>query len=158
MRVGDLLGSGTISGPAPDQTGALQVVGSGPGGRTLLWVIGLGLLCLGLWQATEVLVWVATMLHYLGRDNRGIEVEWFFLAVGMMLGAPILALATLRWPKRRALLVFSGIFAATHLLATVTDSFAVLLATRFVGAFVYAGFWSAAATTAPSRVAASVCS
>jgi hypothetical protein len=26
-------------------------------------------------------VWVATMLYYLGTDNRGIEVEWFFLAV-----------------------------------------------------------------------------
>ncbi|SFL61563.1 glycosyltransferase family 87 protein [Geodermatophilus ruber] len=34
-----------------------------------------------LWQATEVLVWVLTMLHYLGPDNRGVEVEWFFLAV-----------------------------------------------------------------------------
>ena len=32
-------------------------------------------------------------------------------ALGMMLGAPILALATLRWPKRRALLVFTAIFA-----------------------------------------------
>ncbi|MGY1753986.1 glycosyltransferase family 87 protein [Blastococcus sp. SYSU D01042] len=36
-----------------------------------------------LWQATEVLVWVATMLHYLGTENDGIEVEWFFLAVGL---------------------------------------------------------------------------
>lgn len=36
-----------------------------------------------LWQATEVLVWVATMLHYLGPGNDGIEVEWFFLAVGL---------------------------------------------------------------------------
>jgi hypothetical protein len=26
-------------------------------------------------------VWVVTMLHYLGTDNRGIEVEWFFLGV-----------------------------------------------------------------------------
>ncbi|WP_259140288.1 Cmx/CmrA family chloramphenicol efflux MFS transporter [Tsukamurella ocularis] len=69
-------------------------------------------------------------------------------ALGMMVGAPILALATLRWPKRRALLVFTTIFAATHLVAATTDSFAVLLATRFAGAFVYAGFWAVAATTA----------
>jgi len=34
-----------------------------------------------LWQASEVLVWTLTMLHYLGTDNRGVEVEWFFLAV-----------------------------------------------------------------------------
>ncbi|WP_102101661.1 Cmx/CmrA family chloramphenicol efflux MFS transporter [Tsukamurella tyrosinosolvens] len=73
-------------------------------------------------------------------------------ALGMMLGAPILALATLRWPKRRALLVFTAIFAATHVVAATTDSFAVLLATRFVGAFVYAGFWAVAATTAIALV------
>jgi uncharacterized membrane protein len=36
-----------------------------------------------LWQATEVLVWVVTMLYYLGTANRGIEVEWFFLGVGL---------------------------------------------------------------------------
>ncbi|NMD58252.1 MULTISPECIES: Cmx/CmrA family chloramphenicol efflux MFS transporter [Tsukamurella] len=75
-------------------------------------------------------------------------------ALGMMVGAPVLALATLRWPKRRALLVFTAVFALTHLLAAATDSFAVLLATRFVGAFVYAGFWSVAATTAIALVPA----
>jgi len=46
-----------LRGADADQTGALQIVGSGPGGRALLWVIGLGLLCLGLWQAAEVLLW-----------------------------------------------------------------------------------------------------
>ncbi|CAM3350435.1 Cmx/CmrA family chloramphenicol efflux MFS transporter [Tsukamurella hominis] len=75
-------------------------------------------------------------------------------ALGMMLGAPVLALATLRWPKRRGLLVFTGIFAATHVVAATTDSFAVLLATRFAGAFVYAGFWAVAATTAIALVPA----
>jgi hypothetical protein len=46
-----------LRGADPDQTGALLTVGSGPGGRALLWVIGLGLLCLGVWQAAEVLLW-----------------------------------------------------------------------------------------------------
>jgi hypothetical protein len=46
-----------LRGADADQTGALQIVGSGPGGRALLWVIGLGLLSLGLWQAAEVLLW-----------------------------------------------------------------------------------------------------
>jgi uncharacterized membrane protein len=52
-----------------------------------LWLLPLAVLArprwrsLLLWQATEVLVWVVTMLHYLGTDNRGIEVEWFFLGV-----------------------------------------------------------------------------
>ncbi len=42
-----------LRGADADQTGALQTVGAGPGGRALLWAIGLGLLSLGLWQADE---------------------------------------------------------------------------------------------------------
>ncbi len=54
-----------------------------------LWLLPLAVLArprwrsLLLWQATEVLVWVTTMLHYLGTDDNGIEVGWFFLAVGI---------------------------------------------------------------------------
>ncbi|MGY1745611.1 DUF1206 domain-containing protein [Blastococcus sp. SYSU D00695] len=40
-----------------DQTGALRTVADGPGGRVLLWAVGLGLLSLALWQAGEVLLW-----------------------------------------------------------------------------------------------------
>jgi Domain of Unknown Function (DUF1206) len=40
-----------------DQTGALQTVADTPGGQVLLWVIGLGMLALALWQAGEVLRW-----------------------------------------------------------------------------------------------------
>jgi uncharacterized membrane protein len=52
-----------------------------------LWLLPLAVLArprwrsLLLWQATEVLVWVVTMLYYLGTDNRGIGVEWFYLGV-----------------------------------------------------------------------------
>jgi hypothetical protein len=46
-----------LRGADADQTGALQTVGQGPGGRALLWAIGLGLICLGLWQAAEILLW-----------------------------------------------------------------------------------------------------
>ncbi|MGY1683498.1 DUF1206 domain-containing protein [Geodermatophilus sp. SYSU D01176] len=40
-----------------DQTGALQAVAGTPGGTVLLWLIGLGMLSLALWQAGEVLLW-----------------------------------------------------------------------------------------------------
>jgi hypothetical protein len=46
-----------------DQTGALQAVASSPGGRVLLWVIGLGMLALALWQAGEVLRWWTGLLR-----------------------------------------------------------------------------------------------
>jgi uncharacterized membrane protein len=54
-----------------------------------LWLLPLAVLArprwrsLLLWQATEVLVWIVTMLYYLGTANRGIEIEWFFLGVGL---------------------------------------------------------------------------
>jgi uncharacterized membrane protein len=54
-----------------------------------LWLLPLAILArprwrsLLLWQATEVLVWIVTMFYYLGTANRGIEVGWFFLAVGV---------------------------------------------------------------------------
>jgi uncharacterized membrane protein len=54
-----------------------------------LWLLPLAVLArprwrsLLLWQATEVLVWTMTMLYYLGADNRGVDVEWFYLAVGL---------------------------------------------------------------------------
>jgi uncharacterized membrane protein len=52
-----------------------------------LWLLPLAVLArprwrsLLSWQATEAVVWGVTMLHYLGTDNRGVGVEWFFLAV-----------------------------------------------------------------------------
>ncbi|MFI6778291.1 Cmx/CmrA family chloramphenicol efflux MFS transporter [Nocardia sp. NPDC050412] len=74
-------------------------------------------------------------------------------ALGMLVGAPALAVITLRWPRRTALLTFLGVFIAAHVVAALTPGYWVLFATRVVGAFVYAGFWAVAATTALSLVA-----
>ncbi|MGY1841258.1 MULTISPECIES: DUF1206 domain-containing protein [unclassified Modestobacter] len=46
-----------------DQTGALQAVAGSPGGLVLLWVIGLGLLALAVWQGGEVLRWWTGLLR-----------------------------------------------------------------------------------------------
>ncbi|MET0764459.1 MAG: glycosyltransferase 87 family protein [Blastococcus sp.] len=52
-----------------------------------LWLLPLAVLArpkwrsLLLWQATEALLWVPRLLWYLGTDNRGVEIEWFFLGV-----------------------------------------------------------------------------
>ncbi|WP_235564608.1 DUF1206 domain-containing protein [Modestobacter sp. Leaf380] len=45
-----------------DQAGALSTLGSSPGGLLLLWVLGLGLLSLAVWQAGEVLRWWTGLL------------------------------------------------------------------------------------------------
>lgn len=45
-----------------DQAGALRTLGQTTGGLVLLWVLGLGLLCLSVWQAGEVLRWWTGLL------------------------------------------------------------------------------------------------
>ncbi|MDI3386554.1 MFS transporter [Streptomyces sp. B-S-A8] len=74
-------------------------------------------------------------------------------AVGMIVGAPAAALLSLRWPRRRALVVFLGVFLLTHVAGALTSSFAPLLALRFVGALANAGFLAVALATAVSLVA-----
>ncbi|MFD6160299.1 Cmx/CmrA family chloramphenicol efflux MFS transporter [Nocardia sp. NPDC060256] len=75
-------------------------------------------------------------------------------ALGMLVGAPILAVTTLRLPRRSALLAFLAVFVGAHVVGALTSDYWVLFATRVVGAFVYAGFWSVAATTAIGLVPA----
>ncbi|WP_433156943.1 Cmx/CmrA family chloramphenicol efflux MFS transporter [Kribbella sp. CA-247076] len=75
-------------------------------------------------------------------------------AVGMLVGAPVLAVATLTWSRCTALLLFLAVFALTHVAGALTPNYAVLLITRIVGAFVYAGFWSVAAVTVVALVPA----
>lgn len=75
-------------------------------------------------------------------------------AVGMIVGAPVLAVATRSWARRTALLTFLAIYVATHVVAALTSSYAVLLGTRVVGAFVYAGFWAVATVAAVALVPA----
>jgi hypothetical protein len=57
-----------------DQTGALQAVADGPGGRTLLWTIGLGMLALALWQAGEVLLWWRGLLDPAHRTRTAVVI------------------------------------------------------------------------------------
>ncbi|QXJ24501.1 MFS transporter [Actinomadura graeca] len=73
-------------------------------------------------------------------------------AIGMLAGAPVLAVLTLRWPRRRSLLAFLAAFALTHAVGALTPGYGVLFATRIAGAFVYAGFWAVAAVVAVGLV------
>ncbi|MEU0841823.1 Cmx/CmrA family chloramphenicol efflux MFS transporter [Streptomyces sp. NPDC005962] len=73
-------------------------------------------------------------------------------AVGMIVGAPLMALLSMRWPQRRALLVFLTAFLAVHVVGALTTNFAVLLATRVVGALANAGFLAVGLATATGMV------
>ncbi|MCM6777039.1 MFS transporter [Nocardia sp. CDC159] len=73
-------------------------------------------------------------------------------ALGMLFGAPILAVATMRWSRRSALIAFLAAFIVAHVAAVLTSNYWVLFGTRVFAAFVYAGFWSVGAAAAVGMV------
>lgn len=110
-------------------------------------VLGATIFCLG---TSEFML--AGLLPDLARDLEvGIPAAGGLIsgfAVGMVVGAPAMALWTLRLPRRTALLASALVFAAAHLAAVVVDDYATLLATRVVAAVACATFWAVAAVTA----------
>ena len=70
-------------------------------------------------------------------------------ALGMIAGAPAIAVLGARWPRRRTLLVTLTVFLAVHVVGALTSDFTVLLVTRVLAALANAGFLAVAlATTA----------
>ncbi|UUV31868.1 MFS transporter [Amycolatopsis roodepoortensis] len=65
-------------------------------------------------------------------------------AVGMIVGAPAMAVLSARWPRRRALAGFLTAFVVVHVIGAVTTSFPLLFGTRIVAAIVNAGFLAVA--------------
>lgn len=73
-------------------------------------------------------------------------------AVGMIVGAPLMAALGARWPRRRALAAFLAAFVVVHALGAVTTSFPVLFATRVLAAVANAGFLAVAMSVATALV------
>ncbi|GAB2563275.1 Cmx/CmrA family chloramphenicol efflux MFS transporter [Kribbella endophytica] len=111
-----------------------------------IFVLGLAIFA----QGTSELM-LAGLLPELSSDlgvsipTTGLLISAF--AIGMLVGAPVLAVVTLRWPRRTALLSFLAVFVLAHVAGALTPNYEVLLVTRVVGAFVYAGFWAVASVT-----------
>ncbi|MGW0710021.1 Cmx/CmrA family chloramphenicol efflux MFS transporter [Streptomyces sp. NPDC002643] len=74
-------------------------------------------------------------------------------AVGMIVGAPAMAVLSARWPRRPALAGFLAAFVVVHVVGAVSTSFPVLFGTRVVAAVVNAGFLAVAMTLATELVA-----
>ncbi|MEV6139894.1 Cmx/CmrA family chloramphenicol efflux MFS transporter [Nocardia sp. NPDC051990] len=77
-------------------------------------------------------------------------------AAGMVLGAPVLALAAGRLPVRYSVTAFLGLFCAAHIVGAVTTGFAVLLVTRVVAAVANAGFLAIVLAALPRLVGPAV--
>ncbi|MEU6914291.1 MFS transporter [Streptomyces olindensis] len=106
-------------------------------------VLALGTFLMG---TTEFVV--AGLLPEIARDvevgvgRAGLLITVF--AVGMIVGAPLMAMLTLRLPRRLTLVLALGVFAAGHVVVALGSSFALLLAARFLTALATGAFWAVA--------------
>ncbi|MFF8640780.1 Cmx/CmrA family chloramphenicol efflux MFS transporter [Streptomyces sp. NPDC015345] len=75
-------------------------------------------------------------------------------AIGMVVGAPLLAIATLSWPRRTALVSLQAAFVVAHVVGALAPGYAVLFVSRVVSALAYAGYWGVAVATAVALVPA----
>ena len=74
-------------------------------------------------------------------------------ALGVTFGAPVLAVATARMDRRRALLLLIGIFILGNLLCALAPSYWLLMAARVVTAFCHGSFFGLGAVVAADLVA-----
>lgn len=73
-------------------------------------------------------------------------------AIGMVVGAPLLAVATLRLPRRATLLALLAVFGAGQVAGALAPTYGVLFASRVVSALACAGFWAVGAAVAIATV------
>lgn len=69
-------------------------------------------------------------------------------AVGMVVGAPLMTVLTMRLSKRATLVVAMAVFVAGHVVVAMSESFAVLIVARLVTAFATGAFWAVSAVVA----------
>ncbi|MFC8075484.1 Cmx/CmrA family chloramphenicol efflux MFS transporter [Streptomyces sp. NPDC057307] len=73
-------------------------------------------------------------------------------AIGMVVGAPLLAVATLRLPRRTTLIALISVFGLGQIAGALAPTYEVLFVSRVVSAFACAGFWAVGAAVAIAMV------
>ncbi|MEV0120710.1 Cmx/CmrA family chloramphenicol efflux MFS transporter [Streptomyces sp. NPDC050703] len=73
-------------------------------------------------------------------------------AIGMVIGAPLLAVATLRLPRRTTLITLITVFGLGQVAGALAPSYEILFASRVVSALACAGFWAVGAAVAIAMV------
>ncbi|MFD1828681.1 Cmx/CmrA family chloramphenicol efflux MFS transporter [Streptomyces desertarenae] len=116
-----------------------------------VYVLGLSVFSLG---TSEFML--SGLLQPLARDlgvsipQAGLLVSAF--AVGMVVGAPVLAAATLRLPRRTTLIALLAVFGLGQVAGALAPTYGTLFASRVVSALACAGFWAVGAAVAVSLV------
>lgn len=116
-----------------------------------VYVLGLSVFALG---TSEFML--SGLLPPIARDmgvsipQAGLLISAF--AIGMVVGAPLLAVATLRLPRRTTLVSLISLFGLGQVAGALAPSYELLFASRVVSALACAGFWAVGAAVAIAMV------
>ncbi|MFG3254507.1 Cmx/CmrA family chloramphenicol efflux MFS transporter [Streptomyces sp. NPDC048172] len=116
-----------------------------------VYVLGLAVFALG---TSEFML--SGILQPLARDmgvsipKAGMLISAF--AIGMVVGAPLLAAATLKLPRRTTLIALLIVFMLGQIAGALAPTYGVLFVSRVVSALACAGFWAVGAAVAVSLV------
>ncbi|MGW1836477.1 Cmx/CmrA family chloramphenicol efflux MFS transporter [Streptomyces sp. NPDC002067] len=116
-----------------------------------VYILGLSVFALG---TSEFML--SGILQPLAQDlgvsipQAGLLVSAF--AIGMVVGAPVLAAATLRLPRRTTLIALLAVFGLGQVAGALAPTYGVLFVSRVVSALACAGFWAVGAAVAVSLV------
>ncbi|PBC65579.1 MFS transporter [Streptomyces sp. Tue6028] len=107
----------------------------------VVWVLAVGTFLMG---TTEFVV--AGLLPEIAGDfdvsvsHAGLLITAF--ALGMIIGSPTMAMATLRLPQRQTLVLALAVFSLGHVAAALSTSFTIVLVARVVTALATGAFWA----------------
>jgi DHA1 family inner membrane transport protein len=73
-------------------------------------------------------------------------------ALGVVIGAPLLAILGARWPRRNFLMILMGLFAAGNLVSSIAPTFYSMAFARFIAGFPHGTYFGVAALVAASMV------
>lgn len=117
----------------------------------VVWVLAAGTFLMGTteFMIAGLLPEMAAGLHT-SVPTAGLLITAF--ALGMIVGAPTMAILTLRLPRALTLRLALLVFAAGHVAAALSTSFTVEIAARVLTALATGAFWSVAAVVATAAV------
>jgi len=73
-------------------------------------------------------------------------------ALGVVVGAPLIAVAAARWPRRRLLLALMGLFAVGNFASALAPGYASLMVVRFLAGLPHGAYFGVASLVAASLV------
>ncbi|UFR07250.1 MFS transporter [Streptomyces sp. Go40/10] len=116
-----------------------------------VYILGLSVFALGTseFMLSGLLPPIAQDMH-VSIPRAGLLISAF--AIGMVVGAPLLAVATLRLPRKTTLVALISLFGLGQVAGALASSYAVLFVSRVVSALACAGFWAVGAAVAIAMV------